>query len=170
MKYAVLALVVAAVFLLGFFIMKKTDAALENNQRKMKEISGQSSLRIAFENPMTAEEIIPVVESVCKKYPECEVYFFCSAAENIKKSLSQGNLDFGFLTDGSSEVDETMKTFRFFVVKSKLLCPCVGSPIEPLEPGSMACTAIWKKDDTGIYVKTLSEKLVKSFESSAHEC
>ncbi len=167
MKYAFLALAVAVVFAIGFLIMKKTDMALESNERKIQEISRGISIRVAFESPDTVQEIIPLFERLSKKYPECEIYLFSASPDEIRKSLTNDQLDIGFLTtDGISDEHENLNTYAFQAEKNSLLCPVCRLPIEPLNPGKTACTAIWKKNNVSVYVHALSDLLVSNFHNT----
>lgn len=164
MKYAFLALAVAVVLAIGFLVMKKTDTALESNERKIREISRNSSLRVAFESPDTVQEMIPLFEKISKKYPECEIYLFSASSDEIRKNLTNDQLDVGFLTTGDiSDGYENLNTYVFRAEKGSLLCPVCRLPIEPLNPGKAYCTAIWTKNNVSIYVHALSELLASSF-------
>lgn len=164
MKYAFLALAVSVVFAIGFLMMKKTDTALESNERKIREISRNSSLRVAFESPDTVQEMIPLFERLSEKYPECEIYLFYASSDEIRKNLTNDQLDVGFLTTVDiSDGYENLNTYVFRAEKGSLLCPVCRLPIEPLNPGKASCTAIWTKNNVSIYVHALSELLASSF-------
>ena len=164
MKYAFLALAVAVVLAIGFLVMKKTDTALESNERKIREISRNSSLRVAFESPDTVQEMIPLFERLSEKYPECEIYLFTATPDEIRDSLTNHQADIGFLTTVDiSDGYENLNTYVFRAEKGSLLCPVCRLPIEPLNLGKASCTAIWNKNNASIYVHALSELLASSF-------
>ena len=69
MKEIFLACAVAAILVLGFFIMKKVDGFLENNRRLTDEERTSNQLLLAFDNPMIMDSLTPILEEFSKKFP-----------------------------------------------------------------------------------------------------
>ena len=99
MKDFILICTVVSVFILGYFIMRKVDMFLAENNLQTKEHYSASSIRIAFETLDLVEQSAELLERFSKKEPNCEIMLFYGPAERIEKGLKSRECDFGFITD-----------------------------------------------------------------------
>ena len=95
MKDFILICTVVSVFILGYFIMRKVDMFLAENNLQTKEHYSASSIRIAFETLDLVEQSAELLERFSKKEPNCEIMLFYGPAERIEKGLKSREFDFG---------------------------------------------------------------------------
>ncbi|MDO4337814.1 MAG: LysR substrate-binding domain-containing protein [Eubacteriales bacterium] len=88
----------AMIFILGWFIVKKVDYFLENNQEIQPQDVGRR-LRIGFSDPLAAESISDILEKYSAKYPDIPVSLFYGTEEELVRKLSADKLDIIFLAE-----------------------------------------------------------------------
>ena len=78
--YVVLIIVfVSGIVAIGFYMMKRLDNFLAENQKKITEEDAEKphdGLRIAFENPVIVSSAAEYLEMLSKAYSDCKFYFF----------------------------------------------------------------------------------------------
>ena len=74
MENVILVLSVMAIFIFGYFIMKKLDIFLAKNQ--FGDSLSTSNLRIGFESPVMIDAMATLLERFSKENSNCEMYLF----------------------------------------------------------------------------------------------
>ena len=74
MENVILVLSVMAIFIFGYFIMKKLDIFLAKNQ--FGDSLSASTLRIGFESPVMIDAMATLLERFSKENSNCEMYLF----------------------------------------------------------------------------------------------
>lgn len=95
MENVILVLSVMAIFIFGYFIMKKLDIFLAKNQ--FGDSLSASTLRIGFESPVMIDAMATLLECFSKENSNCEMYLFYGSANEIKSGIENQDLDFGIL-------------------------------------------------------------------------
>ena len=95
MENVILVLSVMAIFIFGYFIMKKLDIFLAKNQ--FGDSLSASTLRIGFESPVMIDAMATLLERFSKENSNCEMYLFYGSANEIKSGIGNQDLDFGIL-------------------------------------------------------------------------
>lgn len=168
MKDLFLICAVAAVFVFGYFIMKKLDDFLDNNRRQISEDIGTHSLRIAFEMPALIASVADLLDRFSRKNQNCELCLFYGSANEIEKRLSENKLDFGFVAADSvctsgEEIDSIVLPLRQSVIHSET----VGLPVMPIGASEITTKIIWKENNVNPYGKLFAELLNGSFSKKA---
>lgn len=160
MKEIFLACAVVAIFLLGFFIMKKVDGFLEDNRRRTDEERTANQLLLAFDNPMIMDSLTPIFEGFSKANPDCRLHFLFGKTEEIYDKLDQNRIDFGFI---SHTVSENQEVFNCLIISSEqnsIFCENIGCPLEPLNRENVQTSVMWKKDSDSAFSKSFSDILL----------
>lgn len=89
MQDLLLVAAVAAMFLFGWFLMKRLDCFLEKNHQAQTLLleSGKDTLRIGFSNPSIADSISDVLERYSKRCSGISVYLFHGTEHELIKQL-----------------------------------------------------------------------------------
>ena len=163
MKELLLVCAVAAIIVLGFFLMKKLDAFLANNRRLIEaEIAG-NSLFIAFDNPMILDSLIPLFEKFSKANPNCQLHFFFGNTEDIYDKLNKNRIHFGFIENTASGNDDTYNCLIISAKQNSIFCEKAGcTMIEPLNPSETQTSVIWKKASSNAFVNSFSALLLSN--------
>ena len=163
MRGFVLICAVAAVFIFGYFIMKKLDDFLDNNRRQISEDIGTHSLRIAFEMPVLIASVADLMDRFSKENQNCDLYLFYGSADEIEKRLTENKLDFGFVAADSICTSE--KEFASIILplkQSVIHSETVDLPVRPIEASEIATRIIWKENRVNRYGKHFAELLNRS--------
>ena len=160
MKEIFLACAVAAILVLGFFIMKKVDGYLENNRRRTDEERTSNQLLLAFDNPMIMDSLTPIFEEFSKKNPDCQLRFLFGKSERICDKLNQNRIDFGFISHTASENQEAFNCLILSSEQTSVFCENIGYPLEPLNRENVRTSVIWKKDSDSTFSKSFSDILL----------
>ena len=78
MQDVILLVSTSAIFIFGYFLMKKLDVFLENNWNRQETALtyGENSLRIGFSNPLMAGSLSDVLETYGKQHPDVSIHIF----------------------------------------------------------------------------------------------
>ena len=72
MQDVILLVSTSAIFIFGYFLMRKLDVFLENNRNRQETALtyGENSLRIGFSNPFMAGGLADAFETYGKQHPD----------------------------------------------------------------------------------------------------
>lgn len=160
MKEIFLACAVAAIIVLGFFIMKKVDGFLENNHRRTDEERTSNQLLLAFDNPMIMDSLTPILEEFSKKNPDCQLRFLFGKPEKIIDKLAKNRIDFGFIDNTACKNEEIYNRLILSSEQNSIYCENIGCNLEPLSKENVQTSVIWKKDSESAFVKSFSDILL----------
>ena len=99
MQDVILLVSTSAIFIFGYFMVKKLDAFLENNRNEQENALtyGENSLRIGFSNPLMAGGLSDVFETYGEQHPDVSVYIFSGEESELCRELETHKLDIIFL-------------------------------------------------------------------------
>lgn len=158
MKDFILICAVAAVFIFGYFIVKKVDVFLENSRKQTLEISRSSSLRIAFETPTEVESAFEFMQKFLKQNPDCKLYLFCGSAQEIVNKMEANEIDFGFITEKSTcAFDKEYVSIIVPLRQNAIALESIGLSVTPLENSKIKARVIWNKKSGTHYQKRFVE-------------
>lgn len=160
MKEIFLACAAAAIFVLGFFIMKKLDRFLENNHRDTDGEGAENQLLLAFDNPMIMDSLTPIFEEFSKKNPDCRIHCLYGKPEEIYDKLIENRIDFGFIEHTAFENEKTFNSLILSLEQNSIFCENIGYPLEPLNRENVQTSVIWKKDSDSTFAKRFSDILL----------
>lgn len=160
MKDVFLACAIIAVFVSGFFIMKKLDRFLNNNRRDTDGEGAENQLLLAFDNPMILDSLTPLFEEFSKANPDCRLHFLFGKSEEIYDKLVDNRIDFGFIEHTASDNDETYNYLIFSSEQNSIFCENIDYPLEPLNRENVQTGVIWKKDSDSAFSKSFSDILL----------
>ena len=145
MRDAVLILVTFSVFFLGFFIMKRIDAFMENNQRANDEQlrKSKSILRIAVESPSLVDSIAPAMECCCWGNP-CLGFSVSSGKPTLMlQRLENGTVDLLLLGEETAEaLDPPLSSIRIQGHSCRIMANSI--PVED-ETGESCICVLWNQ-------------------------
>ncbi|MGM9627032.1 MAG: hypothetical protein ACI3V4_02940 [Faecousia sp.] len=95
----------AAVFLFGFFMIKRFDAFMAENQRAIEEENrkNKSLIRIAAENPMLVDSMAPAMESCSWNNPYVTFSVSVGRTKHMLHRLQEGTVDLLLLDENTAE-------------------------------------------------------------------
>lgn len=147
MKDVFIACAVAGVLAVGFLVMKKLDAFLEDNRRRIGEEAAENSLLLAFDDPMIIGALSPLFEEFSKANPDCQLHLFCDTAKEIHDALASGGIDFAFVSTAEIKNDDRYGCLWIEPGHRRLLCEEVQLPVEPLKMRKIKTAVLWKNND-----------------------
>ncbi len=146
MENCILILSVGAVFIFGYFIMKKVDIFLAENQAKHGPSA--STLRIGFETPVMIDSMSALLERFSRKNPNCEIYLFYGSANEIKSGVENQDLDLGVIEDLDDErLKKEVRSLTFSVRQKAITSEAAGLMVQPLNKTEKQTKVIWESDN-----------------------
>lgn len=135
MQDVILLVSTSAIFIFGYFMVKKLDAFLENNWNEQEHalIHGENSLKIGFSNPLMADSLSDVLETYGKQHPDVFIHIFSGEDSELCRELETHKLDIIFLPENTA-VSEKIH----FVMKY------AGLSIEPIAQNHITQKALWR--------------------------
>lgn len=169
MKELMIACAVAAIFVFGYFIMKKLDAFLAANRRCIdndKEMP-ENSLLLAFDNPMILDALSPLFEEFSKANPNCRLHFLFGNTEDIYDKLNKNSIDFAFIKYTAANNETAYHHLIISPKQDSFFCDNIGHPIEPLNPAEIQTAVIWKKASNNALAESFGDLLSNQIAISA---
>lgn len=98
MQDVILLVSTPAIFIFGYFLMKKLDVFLENNWNRQETALtyGENSLRIGFSNPLMAGGLADAFETYGKQHPDVSIHIFSGEESELCRELETHKLDIIF--------------------------------------------------------------------------
>lgn len=153
MQDFLLVIIMMAVFIFSWFLMKKTDIFLEECQRAQTgqyETEGLS-LRIGFANPLVADSISSALEQYSRQYPDSSVRLFQGHTEVLLKKVSAHKLDIVILPEQADiPSDRKYRRKKVMLAFTPVIMKYGGLPVEPATNGNIAQTLVWM-ENAGTY-------------------
>lgn len=105
MTEALLLLVTAAAFAFGYYVIKKIDAFMEENNRLFASMDARESrcVRIAAENPMFFDAVAPALAHISDSNPDMEVRLSSAHAKHLLRRLCDGSIDIALLSEENAK-------------------------------------------------------------------
>ncbi|MGN0978244.1 MAG: hypothetical protein ACI4PH_09340 [Faecousia sp.] len=105
MQDIILLCTTAAVFLFGFFVVKRFDACMAENQRAIEEENrkNKSLIRIAAESPILVDSIAPAMESCSWSNPYVTFSVSVGRTNHMLNRLQEGTVDLLLLAEDTAE-------------------------------------------------------------------
>lgn len=162
MKELLLVCAVVVIFVFGYYIMKKLDAFLINNQSCIKAENTEKSLLIAFDNLMIIDSLMPLFERFSKENPDCQLHFLFGSTEDIYNKLNKNSINIGFIKYTYSKDEDIYNNFIISVKPSYIFCENIGYDIEPLNFSDDQTIVIWKKHSNNSFTNSFSDFLLSN--------
>lgn len=105
MKDVMLIIVTLAVFAFGYYIMKKVDEFIYENQRKiaLESRNNRSQIQIAAEMPGFLDSISTALESCSAANPYMDFFLSSGKVKRLLQKLLDGTLDIVLLSEETAE-------------------------------------------------------------------
>lgn len=159
----ILICIVVFLFMYGYFVMRKMDRFLAENNSMAKEYNS-SSLRIAFETFDLAQQSAELIERFSEKNPSCEILLFYGSAEKIEKGLKNKELDFGFMTGTCHHhFGEDFDSLCVAVKERPIIYNSTGLTILPLGESEQDVKILWTSDEESQKKKIFIELVYSYF-------
>lgn len=162
MKELLLVFAVAVIIMFGYFVMRKLDIFLVNNDRFNDAETEENSLLIALDNPMILDSLMPLIEKFSKTNPNCQLHFLFGNTEDIYDKLNKNCIDFGFVENNASTNDDIYNCFILSTKQNSIICEKTGCTIEPLNSFEIQTTILWKKTSNNAFVNRFSKLLLSN--------
>lgn len=162
MQDAVLLASTLAVFVFGYFLMKKLDAFLDANRKEQKfaPTYGEHDLRIGFSDPLTAESISSILEAYGKRHPNASVHLFSGDEHELRRELEAHKLDMIFLSERSVLPEKTgYHEHKVLLCFTPVLMKYAGLSIEPITQDQIVQKAVWRDHDHSYVMDSFIELL-----------
>lgn len=130
--------VMLAMFFFGYFIIKKFNSFIDENQRQIEaeKRKRKNKIRIAAENRKILEYARPMLDNYSAADPWVEFFIKSGSSGRLLEELSEGKIDIVLLSEEHAANPDT----RFSVIEISS-CDCD----EKLKEKSSVC-ALWKRD------------------------
>lgn len=145
-----LLLSILAIFIFGWFLMKKLDAFLDENQKVQETYPDKDGhvLKIGFVNPLVADSISDVLEQYSRQYPEYFIRLFYGDAKDLLKKAALYKLDIIFLPEQVDiPSDKGYNKKKVLLESNPVLMKYGGLPIEPIVDGNVLQNIIWIEEN-----------------------
>lgn len=149
MQDFLLILIMLAVFIFGWFLMKKVDIFLEEWQRGMggQYETESHTLRIGFADPFVADSVSSALEQYSRQYPDSSVCLFQGNTEVLLKKVADRELDIAILPEQFDiPPDRKYKRKKVVMTSGPVIMKYSGLPIEPIADGNITQTLVWLDD------------------------
>ena len=132
MQDVILLVSTSAIFIFGYFMVKKLDAFLENNWNEQEHalIHGENSLKIGFSNPLMADSLSDVLETYGKQHPDVFIHIFSGEDSELCRELETHKLDIIFLPENTAVSEKIQYNARM--------------SIEPIAQNHITQKALWR--------------------------
>ncbi len=141
MQDFLLLLAVAAIFVFGYFVIKKWDCFLECNRKTegLLLTADRNSLKIGFSNPLVADCLSDVLEKYLKMKPEISVFLFSGTEDELNREFSDHRLDVVFLPVSAAVPEKMRDNIREVLLShTPVIMKYGGLPIEPITKGCIS--------------------------------
>jgi len=147
MKDFFLITIMLAVFVLGYFVMKKIDSFIEENRRLIHAENRQNRTHIciAAESPMLLDSIADQLAAYSRANPFIEFFLSSGKAERILQKLMDETLDIAILTeDTNRSLNEHYGQIRIPYRTGEVLSTALGLPVENMDEENYVFV-VWNK-------------------------
>lgn len=146
MKDIWLVILVAAIMLFGFFLMKRLDVIIAANEAGKNGRGNAKHLRIAFANPLVADTIALPLERLSKRHPELKVNLYSGAEDTIIQKMYAGEFDVVFLPQLAKCADLPMCDKMYIVLRQgKVVSSVMDNPVIPIDTECIKQCIVWRK-------------------------
>ena len=162
MQDLLLVAAVAAMFLFGWFLMKRLDRFLEKNRQTQTLLleSDKDTLRIGFSNPSIADSISDVLERYSKRCSGISVYLFHGTEQELIKQLFHNKLNVIFLPKDADVPADLHYNVREVLLRcTPVMMKYGGLPIEPIAEGCITQKVLWSEEAEAGFVDCFVECL-----------
>ncbi len=155
MQDFILLLAVAAIFVFGYFVVKKLDCFLECNRTTegLLLTANKNSLKIGFSNPLVAGCLSDVLEKYSKMKPEISFFLFSGTEDELNRDFSTHRLDVIFLPVSTAVPEKMRDNIREVLLSyTPVIMKYSGLPIEPIAKECISYYVLWTelKDEPAI--------------------
>ncbi len=155
MQDFLLLLAVAAIFVFGYFVIKKLDCFLECNQttEDLLLTANKDSLKIGFSDPLVADCLSDVLEKYSKMKPEISVFLFSGTEGELNREFSAHRLDVIFLPVSTAVPEKMRDNIREVLLSyTPVIMKYGGLPIEPITKECISYHVLWSglKDEPAV--------------------
>ena len=147
MQDVILLVSTSAIFIFGYFMVKKLDAFLENNWNEQEHalIHGENSLKIGFSNPLMADSLSDVLETYGKQHPDVFIHIFSGEDSELCRELETHKLDIIFLPENTDISKKTHYNARMVLLRcAPVVMEYADLPIEPITRNPITQIALWR--------------------------
>lgn len=147
MQDVILICTTAAVFLFGFFMIKRFDAFMAENQRAIEEENrkNKSLIRIAAENPMLVDSMAPAMESCSWSNPYVTFSVSVGRTKHMLRRLQEGTVDLLLLDeDTATALHPEFPSVRIPCHMWQMTAGESGLPIEDMDAHT-AIVVLWNQ-------------------------
>lgn len=162
MEELLLLFAVAAIIVFGYFIMKKLDIFLADNDYFIDIETEENSLLIALDNPMILDSLMPLFEKFSKTTPNCQLHFLFGNTEDIYDKLNKNCIDFGFVENNAFTNKDIYNCLILSTKQNYIFCEKTGCTIEPLNPFEIQTAILWKKASNNAFANRFSKLLLSN--------
>lgn len=160
MQDFLLLILLPAVFVFGWFLMRKLDMVLVENRKartgQVKE--DRNTLRIGFSDPFVADSVFSALEQYFIQYSDVSVRLFYGGVEDLLEKVSVHKLDIIFLPEQADiPPDKSYHGVKVALARTPIMIMHKSLPIEPVAEGSIAQNAVWVEESGASAARCLME-------------
>ena len=147
MQDVILLISTSAIFIFGYFLMKKLDVFLENNWNEQETALtySENSLRIGFSNPLMAGGLADAFETYGKQHPDVSIHIFSGEESELCRELETHKLDIIFLPENTDIPEKTHYNARMVLLRcAPVVMEYADLPIEPITQNQITQKALWR--------------------------
>lgn len=136
MKDLFLIPVMLAIFVSGYYAVKRAAGFLEENERLIAAENRQNryQLRIAAESPMLLDSLLGALTTCCGVEPRTELFLSSGKAKRLLQKLRGGMIDIVLLSEINGEdLGRECQTVRIPYQTARIVTAAIGLPVENLD-------------------------------------
>lgn len=157
MKEIFLICAVAAVFALGYIVMKKLDLFLNEIDCQADAEEQTNALSVAFDNPMIIEALTSRIENFSKANPKCRINTFFGTAKEIQDNLNGKKVDIGLINE-NFKINEN--EYNNILIYPEITgCPSCNSDltVKPLNDSNIKINVVWNKESGNTFAESFAK-------------
>lgn len=173
MQNFLLLVMVAAVFIFGWFIVKRLDYFLANNCQiqDWEPPKKKNILRIGFSNPFVPDGLANVLEQYSKIYTDVSVRIFYGTEDELIKNLLVHKLDIVFLPENIDiPANARYNIKEILLSNTPIMMKYAGAPIEPIASGNIIQNVLWLEETRISFVSYFVECLKREVIVKVPDC
>lgn len=170
MQYIILLVSASAIFIFGYFLMKKLDDFLENNWNEQEHtpIYSKHGLRIGVSTPLIEDSLSDVLETYEKQHPDISIHIFNGEDSELCKELETHNLDMIFLPENTAVSKKTHYHSQTVPLRcSPVVIKYTGWPLKPITQNQISQKALWRNSEKSPVIDSLIRYLNKFAEDQS---
>lgn len=131
----------------GYIFMDKVGSFIDENTRIINENSRTKLIYVGFDMPCLVEDFLSKIDEIDSQHNSVEVMIYSGTADEIKKMLKEGAIDYAVISELISENDtDQMDRKEISLKPKKLRTDITNMRIDMVNCNYIKASALWIPD------------------------